>query len=360
MYRTRLDSTIKTAVKSRKTVAEFFETYEIPQEKLEEILTVLKKEIKDMEPLGGVDPGAAASSVAVGGGPGTVETSPLDCSASQFILDSFVAAGMAPDDEDATRLLESVRIKVASNVTFISQEGLSEDGLKQVIMDSHACKVASSYTALVVDSKLTGESRTAPHVRVPPLPDDYLLKVTSAFTKARGQSGHLSATDMAVFADASKSHGNTFSKLFQDEDGQKVKNSEKIVMLIYDQGNAMARRRATRTVTSLKMTEKVYLFTNKVLKLPRKVMKTHADVSKTNEADVMGLIQFASWVGPKAWHATFQVKKEIFGNEFRTLAGGPTQAQVADEQDIAVMDNAGDDVWADIPKVLTCPYCGLV
>ena len=69
---------------------------------------------------------------------------------------------------------------------------------------TRAGQVASQYTALVLDSKLAGESKTAPHIRIPTLPEDYFQKIVCAFTTARGTCGTLGPKDLLIVADGFK------------------------------------------------------------------------------------------------------------------------------------------------------------
>ena len=120
-------------------------------------------------------------------------------------------------------------------------------------------------------------------------------------------------------------------------------------MLIYDQKNLMARRRATKTVTSLKLSESLHVFTTSPLAMPRRQPKHMKDISVSNEADVLGFARYAPWTGDLSWLMSYKQKREMFG-EFHTAVGAQTDAQNADEHDMAEMNDDDDAIWGDIPK----------
>ena len=80
-------------------------------------------------------------------------------------------------------------------------------------------------------------------------------------------------------------------------------------MLIYDQKNLMARRRATKTVTSLKLSESLHVFPTSPLAMPRRQPKHMKDISVSNEADVLGFARYAAWTGDLSWLMSYKQKR---------------------------------------------------
>ena len=72
-------------------------------------------------------------------------------------------------------------------------------------------------------------------------------------------------------------------------------------MLIYDEKNLMANRRATKTVTSLKFAESLHVFSTSPLTMPRRQPKHMKEISVSNEADVLGFARYAAWAGDMSW-----------------------------------------------------------
>lgn len=116
-----------------------------------------------------------------------------------------------------------------------------------------------------------------------------------------------------------------------------MKNWEKKYFIVHDQSSLMARRRATRTCTSLHQVELLTVFASTALNLPRRRRAVYKDMALTNEADTIGPVRLPLWSA--AWCMTFGKKKDLFTAANRPAVGGLTDAVQPNEE----VDDAGED-----------------
>eukprot|EP00971_Amphidinium_carterae_P285662 5671868-Amphidinium_carterae.1 len=123
IFKSLYDAQMRTALKARKSVLEFFE-YEEPKEKLDNIDQLLDKEQKEEQAaLGGNDPSASSSTQ------NQPSTMAMEVSGTEHITQTFVAAGLGSESDDVQKFVDMVRTKVANQCTFIDQSAHSEDAL---------------------------------------------------------------------------------------------------------------------------------------------------------------------------------------------------------------------------------------
>ena len=87
-------------------------------------------------------------------------------------------------------------------IKLVSINGLSEAQVKDIISDSVPGKVAA--TTLLYDSKLLGEPRPAPHIRMPPFSEQRATTCMGGSTSSRSSLGHVGPEDMVRFLDGMK------------------------------------------------------------------------------------------------------------------------------------------------------------
>ncbi len=334
VFMSKEDGLLKVAMKARKTPAEFFVAYEAPKEKLEEILKQVTNETAVV---------SAKAEAPVGAD--LVGTSSLNPDDTLDVLEAeLVASGVAFDDVAKFRAQAERRVRAF--VKLVSMANMSEQQVKTAIEDSASGK-ASSCT-LLYDPKLVGESRTAPHIRIPPFSESHALTVVGGFTSCRGTAGYVAPGDQVLIMDATKKGLNSTAipRVFQDEMSVKVKtNTSTQVLLVYSQANLMARRRATRTIEGLRQVETLNVFTARPLSLPYRKRLHFKDCSHDNWAPVIGTVEFERW--ETCWTLRFKEKKRLFG-DFHVAVGGAGDAEPVDDQpEIQVADIDEEEVVED-------------
>ena len=80
---------------------------------------------------------------------------------------------------------------------------------------------------------------------------------------------------------------------------------------MYDQKSLMARRRATKSRTSLHQIEILSVFSNGCLALPFRKRAIYEQMAVSNESDVIGPVIYEPWSA--SWTLPFGLKKDIAG-----------------------------------------------
>ena len=203
-----------------------------------------------------------------------------------------------------------------------------------------------SYVGIIADTKLSGETITAPHVRTAPFRSEQMSTLIGGATRGRGSTGSIARGDIFFIPDAGKHGltraGGTMEKCFKDEEGKKVKHVGKSYFVLHVQRSLMSRRRATRTCTSLHQMEMMMAFSSSTPQLPRRKRLLYDTVAITNEADTIGPVAFPLW--SSSWAQSFGKKKELFMVENRIAVGGLTDP---DEDTVADADETEDGDHAD-------------
>ena len=110
------------------------------------------------------------------------------------------ARGLEEEDVRAYRLKAARAVK--AYVKLVSINGLSEKQVKDIMLDRVPGKAAAA--TLLYYSKLAGEPRTAPHLRLPPFSEQHGTICVGAFTSSRSSPGHVGPGDMVLFLDGTK------------------------------------------------------------------------------------------------------------------------------------------------------------
>ena len=205
-FMSKHDGLLKVAMKARKTPTEFFTSYESNKEKMDEVL----KEVADETAA------VVANSEPKDGEQGNVvAASSLDSVDALDVVEAELVASGADVDDIAKYRTQAER-RVKAFVNFVSIAGMSEEQVEAVVAGSSAGKSPSC--TLLYDPKLVGESRTAPHTRVPPFNEDHALAVVGGFTSCRATAGHVAAGDQIMIMDATKKGLNNkmIPRVFQD------------------------------------------------------------------------------------------------------------------------------------------------
>ena len=315
VFESRDDGLLKVAMKARKTPSDFFMAYDSPKEKMDAVLAEVAKETTEQAVQ--LDSGAQT---ATSGGMGLAADIVVDP-----ITAELQARGLEEEDVKAYRLKAARAVK--SYIKLVSIDGMSEEQVKDIISNSVPGQAAA--TTLLYDIKLAGETRTAPHLRLPPFSEQHGTVCVGAFTSSRTSPGHVGPGDMVLFLDGTKRglSSNAITRTFVDENNAKVKNVQTQIMLVYNEANLMSRRRATRTIEGLRQVETLNVFTNRPLNLPYRKRLHYKDCSLDNLSPVIGTIAFEKWCD--SWTLPYKEKKTLFG-DFLISVGGPGDAEPDD------------------------------
>ena len=122
-----------------------------------------------------------------------------------IIMSDLATAGVdnAQDLQQKFKTLAERRYE--AYVTLISMENQSETQLSETLKLTAAVKL-DGRLLIIVDQKLAGETRTAPHIRTPPMQDETMQLLVAAATRTRNQCGYLKDGDFMLVPDAGK-HG---------------------------------------------------------------------------------------------------------------------------------------------------------
>ena len=162
VFESRDDGLLKVSMKARKTPSEFFTgAYDSAKEKLDAVLAAICTETTEQSKQADSEVQAASARA-------------LSCDADEkvdLVTAELQAKGLGEEDIKAYRLKAERAVKAYTKL--VSIKGLSETQVKDLISDSVPGKASAA--ALLYDSKLVGETRTAPHIRVPPFSEAHAL-----------------------------------------------------------------------------------------------------------------------------------------------------------------------------------------
>ena len=114
--------------------------------------------------------------------------------ARKTIEKDLLTANVADEDVQDKWYMQAAR-RLRSYVTLTNGEGLSETQLADAIRGAQAGSCKGSVGCLL-DRKLFGETRTTPHLRVPPFNEGEMVRHLARFTRARGEAGKVNESDM--------------------------------------------------------------------------------------------------------------------------------------------------------------------
>ncbi len=168
VYNASFDGLQKVAVKSRKSVDEFFK-YEAMEEKLEDIKGALKVAAT------GDGPDLPVSSIPGSEAPGPQATTEQSKDLEGLVVGELTRAGVQ-DEELCKKFTTLAERRYESFVTLLTGGGSTEIQLSEAIMQTPAGK-STGRVLIYLDHKLNGESRPAPHIRASPPPPRCKKKV---------------------------------------------------------------------------------------------------------------------------------------------------------------------------------------
>lgn len=224
VYGSKYDGVAKMAIKARKSPVEF-----LAYDTMADIVKDLRKEAAEEAGDGGQDPppavGGTDPSASVAGLPAATPVSDVQSMVAlgqsvtlAAVVEADVLkalAGTEVAEDDCQELLRECTREATRNVdvlcSFLSQDGLSETQLADVIKGTPAAKEAGR-VLILMDQKLAGETRTAPHIRQCPLNEEQSQRWLAAACRSRSATStvELQPDDVVLLPDAGK-HGRGLS-----------------------------------------------------------------------------------------------------------------------------------------------------
>jgi len=125
------------------------------------------------------------------------------------------------------------------------------------------------YTLFVYDTKTAGENKYRPHIRMPPLREDHLLKLMGGIVSARmeGTLG-LRPSDMFAILDGGRDLSDKMvNNCFVDLNGKPLQKSKRTIHISYLEDALQDSRSLHRGFTTLNQIERMHLYTSTTLAL---------------------------------------------------------------------------------------------
>ncbi len=239
---------------------------------------------------------------------------------------------------------------VDANVQLISEpvtEAQLEEAIKRSILKDSSGSVGSNYVAALLDVKQLGEPVTAPHSRVMPCKKERILKLVSAFLRARGDSAKklMKEGDVVILLDGGK-RGNSHKLLspFKEFAGLRG-HVKKTVNLVYEEESVKARKERVKGVNAVSQQESMYLVSRTAYDVPE---RKRLIFEGTNRGNVMAFLRLPSW--ESGWLLSFDDKKKLWGKS-RVPVGGKTfddDDEASGGDDDLVLEDGVDDNCPDL------------
>ena len=202
----------------------------------------------------------------------------------------------------------------------------------------------SGHVLIHLDLNLSGESKTAPHVRTAPFRKDLMTRLITAVTSLRTPDPDCSCViqpgDVYVYLDGGKAGATieTVNRLFVKARGrypmvcQAEGLTKKVVTIFLDEESVKARRCRTKTLfASLNQIHGIHIYMNSDTHMPE---QPHVVYPGSNCGNVLGPVKLEEW--SKAFKLPIVLKHQVYG-EYRRAVGGRTDGGKAG-------DDAGDDI----------------
>ena len=214
---------------------------------------------------------------------------------------------------------------------------------------------ASGVVIIHFDVKLSGESITAPRLRIAPFQERVYSQMVGCILEARNQSASstpgLNVGDAVVLVDGGRpgnlkamkkpwlpeaqDGGDDDAVVVAGEedaadgaeagDGTTPKVITTSMHLFMDEASLRLRRKLTRGTMSLRQVEGMHVMTHGCLSLPERPGKHYPG---TNRGTVLGPIVFTSVEND--WQLTVKQKREVYTRRFRIAVGGRNPGGEAD------------------------------
>jgi hypothetical protein len=144
-----------------------------------------------------------------------------------------------------------------------------------------------SYVLIVYDTKVAGENKYRPHLRMPPFREDHVVKLLGGVLRVRSETPALSirSSDMVAILDGGRDlTDKSLNAAFLDENGKTVQKSKRVVNISYHE-EAVQDSKVRKAVANINQLERMYLFTAATLTLHdrRRVI-----FSGSNRGNVLG------------------------------------------------------------------------
>lgn len=317
---------------------------------LTDVLATLEKEKKSTQMLL-----TASSAIAPGGpdGPGGPDAGvPLEDGIAEP-----ASADTDPDDDQAktkARWRNFAAQVVEQQVELVVEPG-QQSLLRNLLRESKAVKATGTendFLLWVYDTKMCGEAKSRPNVRLPPVREDHLAKLIGGALRVQfgtggpGGPGAASSVqppaaiqpkDIYLILDGGRTEvEKPFSLCFSGDDGRVMQRARRVVYLTHTE-EAPHRRHMLRGFASINQVERMLVLTARTLSLQER-QRLH--YKGTNKGNSIGDIAQDTSVTP--FLATRAEKAIIYGPHNLLSVGGPGGSggglREVDTQDVDASD----------------------
>jgi hypothetical protein len=250
-------------------------------------------------------------------------------------LELIIKVSKGMNETDGEKLMKyklAAKALVNANVE-LHPETLDFTTLSQRLRESAAGNfkgdaIKLTYRGIFFDSKVSGQTSTAPHLRDPPLRKSG--EHVKGLVKLVCQTfGGLCDTDLFFIADAGKP-GNHPQLLggFLDGDGNLLQKQKRVWTIVYEESSCQTHKDLVRGFTTINQVESLLIISATALKLSEHA-RLHCP--GTNRGNVIGPFTWPN--AEQQWKASVSKKKEIIGTDGIILVGGanPIETKSADK-----------------------------
>ena len=265
------------------------------------------------------------------------------------------ASGVAPatdpdgsNDEIAAttrKWLHFAQRVVRQYIKFVV-EPKTQSLLRETLQDTKPTTVepnSGEYILWVYDTKSCGETKTRPHLRVPPVREDHVSKlVGGSYTFRATDEGKLRNSDMFVLLDGGRDAERAFAQSFLQDNGKLAPRSKRVIYLQYSEDTSG--RSLLRGFAAVNQIERMHLMTGTTLNL---LERRRAIYPGTNRGNSIGLI------APDRDHElnmARDAKKDLFGPQGRLESAGATDLRGTSASTAEGCYENGEDDAEDLPE----------
>lgn len=283
IFSTDFDSCLKQAIKARKSADEILDYGQIGEQ-----MSHIHLELENARTI-------AAARVATAATPdrdGTVgQDGQSDAAQPAGGPDGQAVQQEAAAHQETMAAIKAKWIKYAGTIVRQHVKFVVEPK-QQSLMTSllQGCKAVDvvpekgSYVLIVYDTKVAGENKYRPHLRMPPFREDHLVKLVGGVLRARSETPALSirSSDMVAILDGGRDLTDKgLNSAFLDENSKTVPKSKRVINISYHE-EAVQDSKVRKAVATLNQLERMYLFTATTLTLHERKRTIFAGSSRGN------------------------------------------------------------------------------
>ena len=309
VYLKEYDHVLKNGMKNRKIAEEVCEYKEIKEE-LDEVLECLAEEVEEKaaakKKKAEEHEQSSSTAMAIG-----VEPEGTAASSSQQL------APVPTVDDPLGQFRRLAHDTTRSHITLISEPkspAKVAEAIKSSAAYAVACNDSPGYVCIVFDTKVSGESRWQPNVRVASLRTEYWEKLASGTLQAlwtgdETTTPKICGQQLWMLFDGWK-HGleNDLMRPFKDSKNHKLDAVDRRVYMHYDPVTLRDRRQQDWTSMMKQLVEYVFFLSAKEVDVPERTLANFPGL--TNKMDMIGPLVMDRVASDEVWKLTIADKKK--------------------------------------------------